>query len=118
MKLLKSFKMEEVAMNFLWIVIGATGSLIVGILSFIIRNSISKNATKETVSAKTDLLEKDIEHLTKELEGAESKFSILHKRISDLRDSAKEIYVSKELFHQTIQQLNEKLDTILKFVEK
>ncbi len=110
--------MEEAAMKFLWIVIGAIGSLIVGILFFIVRNSISKNAMKETVSAKTDLLEKDIEHSTKELEGAESKFSILYKRVSDLRDSAKEIYVSKELFHQTIQQLNEKLDTILKFVEK
>jgi hypothetical protein len=38
--------MEETAVNILWIAIGATGSLIVGVLSFIIRNSISKNATK------------------------------------------------------------------------
>jgi septal ring factor EnvC (AmiA/AmiB activator) len=110
--------MEEPAVNFLWIAVGATGSLIVGVLSFIIRNSISKNATKETVTAKTDLLEKDIVHINKELAASEDKFNILHKRISDLRDSTKEIYVSKELFHQTIKQLNEKLDTILKFVEK
>ncbi|WP_161636338.1 hypothetical protein, partial [Saccharicrinis fermentans] len=89
-----------------------------GVLSFIIRNALSKNATKETVEAKTDLLEKDITHLTKELESCENKFVVLHKRISDLRDSSKEIYVSKELFHQTIKQLNEKLDTILKFVER
>ncbi|GAF05800.1 hypothetical protein JCM21142_104553 [Saccharicrinis fermentans DSM 9555 = JCM 21142] len=87
-------------------------------MSFIIRNALSKNATKETVEAKTDLLEKDITHLTKELESCENKFVVLHKRISDLRDSSKEIYVSKELFHQTIKQLNEKLDTILKFVER
>ena len=110
--------MEETAVNFLWIAIGATGSLVVGVLSFIIRNAISKNATKDNVNAKTDLLEKDITHLTKEMESYENEFAILHKRISDLRDSFKEIYVSKELFHQTIKQLNDKLDTILKFVKK
>lgn len=110
--------MEEMTLKFYWIIIGASSSLVVGVLSFIIRNAISKNATKETVEAKSDLLEKDIQHLTKELNSCETKFSVLHKRISDLRDSSKEIYVSKELFHQTIKQLNEKLDTILKFVEK
>ncbi len=110
--------MEEMTIKFYWLVIGAFSSLIVGVVSFIIRNAISKNATKETVDAKTDLLEKDIQHISKELESNENKFAILHKRISDLRDSSKEIYVSKELFHQTIKQLNEKLDTILKFVEK
>ncbi len=110
--------MEEMTIKFYWIVIGAFSSLIVGVVSFIIRNAISKNATKETVDAKNDLLEKDIQHLTKELASCENKFTVLHKRISDLRDSSKEIYVSKELFHQTIKQLNEKLDTILKFVER
>ncbi|MBN2820485.1 MAG: hypothetical protein JXP36_16040 [Bacteroidales bacterium] len=110
--------MEETAVKIFWIAVGTTGSLIVGVLSYIIRNAISKNATKENVEAKTNLLEKDIEHLTKELVLSENKISVLHKRISDLRDSSKEIYVSKELFHQTIKQLNEKLDTILKFVEK
>ena len=110
--------MEEMTLKFYWIIIGASSSLVVGVLSFIIRNAISKNATKETVEAKSDLLEKDIQHLTKELNSCETKFSVLHKRISDLRDSSKEIYVSKELFHQTIKQLNEKLDTILKFVER
>ena len=77
-----------------------------------------KMLQRKTVDAKTDLLEKDIQHMTKELASCENKFAVLHKRISDLRDSTKEIYVSKELFHQTIKQLNEKLDTILKFVEK
>ena len=110
--------MEEMTIRFYWIIIAAFSSLIVGMVSFVIRNAITKNATQDSVNAKTDLLEKDILHLTKELEGAESKFSILHKRISDLRDSSKEIYVSKELFHQTIKQLNDKLDTILKFVER
>ena len=110
--------MEEMTIRFYWIIIAAFSSLIVGVVSFVIRNAITKNATQDSVNAKTDLLEKDIQHLTKELEGAESKFSILHKRISDLRDSSKEIYVSKELFHQTIKQLNDKLDTILKFVER
>ena len=110
--------MEETAIKVFWIGIGLIGSLIVGVTTFIIRNAISKNATKENVEAKTNLLEKDIKHLTKELVSSENKFSVLHKRISDLRDSSKEIYVSKELFHQTIKQLNEKLDTILKFVEK
>jgi peptidoglycan hydrolase CwlO-like protein len=110
--------MEELAIKLFWVTVGTTGSLVVGVVSFIIRNAISKNATKENVNAKTDLLEKDITHLTKEMESCESKFAILHKRISDLRDSSKDIYVSKELFHQTIKQLNEKLDTILKFVEK
>jgi len=110
--------MEEMTIKFYWLIIGAFSSLLVGVISFIIRNAISKNATKETVEAKTDLLEKDITHLTKELNSCESKFAVLHKRVSDLRDSSKEIYVSKELFHQTIKQLNEKLDTILKFVEK
>nr|WP_321411483.1 hypothetical protein [uncultured Carboxylicivirga sp.] len=110
--------MEEVTIKLFWVTVGTMGSLVVGVVSFLIRSAISKNATKENVTAKTDLLEKDITHLTKELEGAENKFAILHKRISDLRDSSKEIYVSKELFHQTIKQLNEKLDTILKFVER
>lgn len=110
--------MEEMTIKFYWVIIAGFSSLIVGVVSFVIRNAISRNATKESVEAKTDLLEKDILHLTKELEGAETKFTILHKRVSDLRDSSKEIYVSKELFHQTIKQLNEKLDTILKFVEK
>lgn len=110
--------MEDTATRILWIGVGLIGSLIVGVTTFVIRNAISKNATKETVEAKTDLLEKDITHITKELDSCESKFSVLHKRVSDLRDSSKEIYVSKELFHQTIKQLNEKLDTILKFVEK
>jgi len=110
--------MEEMTIKFYWVIIAGFSSLIVGVVSFIIRNAISRNATKESVEAKTDLLEKDILHLTKELEGAETKFTILHKRVSDLRDSSKEIYVSKELFHQTIKQLNEKLDTILKFVER
>lgn len=110
--------MDEMTIKFYWVVIAGFSSLIVGVVSFVIRNAISRNATKESVEAKTDLLEKDILHLTKELEGAETKFTILHKRVSDLRDSSKEIYVSKELFHQTIKQLNEKLDTILKFVER
>ncbi|MGQ1783854.1 hypothetical protein [Saccharicrinis sp. GN24d3] len=110
--------MEEMTIKFYWVVIAGLSSLTVGVLSNIIRNAISKNATKETVDAKTDLLEKDIQHLTKELASCENKFTVLHKRISDLRDSSKEIYVSKELFHQTIKQLNEKLDTILKFVER
>ena len=110
--------MEEAAVKLLWIAVGTSGSLIVGVVSFIIRNAISKNATKDNVNAKTDLLEKDISHLTKEMNACETKFAILHKRISDLRENSKEIYVSKELFHQTIKQLNEKLDTILKFVEK
>lgn len=110
--------MEEMTMKFYWIVVGGFFSLIIGVLSFVIRNAISRNATKETVEAKTDLLEKDIQQLKKELDGAENKFAILHKRVSDLRDSSKEIYVSKELFHQTIKQLNDKLDTILKFVER
>jgi peptidoglycan hydrolase CwlO-like protein len=110
--------MEETAMKILWIAVGLCGSLIVGVISFIIRNAISKNATKENVEAKTNLLEKDIQHITKELASSENKFSVLHKRISDLRESSKEIYVSKELFHETIKQLNDKLDTILKFVEK
>lgn len=110
--------MEETMIRLFWITVGSTVSLTVGVLSFIIRNAISKNATKETVDAKTDLLEKDIQHMAKELESCENKFTVLHKRISDLRDSSKEIYVSKELFHQTIKQLNEKLDTILKFVER
>ncbi len=110
--------MEEMTIKFYWVVIAGLSSLTVGVLSYIIRNAISKNATKETVDAKTDLLEKDIQHLTKELASCENKFTVLHKRISDLRDSSKEIYVSKELFHQTIKQLNEKLDTILKFVER
>nr|WP_321411189.1 hypothetical protein [uncultured Carboxylicivirga sp.] len=110
--------MEELTIRFYWVVIAAFSSLIVGVLSFLIRNALSKNATKETVEAKTDLLIKDITHLTKELNSCESKFTVLHKRVSDLRDSSKDIYVSKELFHQTIKQLNEKLDTILKFVER
>ena len=110
--------MEEVAIKILWIGVGTVGSLMVGVVSFLIRNAISKNATKENIEAKTDLLEKDIGHITKELASCEGKFTVLHKRISDLRDSSKEIYVSKELFHQTIKQLNEKLDTILKFVER
>lgn len=110
--------MEEAAVKLLWIVVGTSGSLIVGVVSFIIRNAISKNATKDNINAKTDLLEKDISHLTKEMNACETKFAILHKRVSDLRENSKEIYVSKELFHQTIKQLNEKLDTILKFVEK
>ena len=110
--------MEEVAVKLFWVTVGTTGSLVVGVISFLIRNAITKNATKENVNAKTDLLEEDISHLTKEMDACETKFAILHKRISDLRDSSKEIYVSKELFHQTIKQLNEKLDTILKFVEK
>ncbi len=58
-KPLKSFSMEEMTIKFYWLIIGASISLIVGIVSFIIRNAISKNATKETVDAKTDLLEKD-----------------------------------------------------------
>ncbi len=110
--------MEEAAVKLLWIAVGTSGSLIVGVVSFIIRNAISKNATKDNINAKTDLLEKDISHLTKEMNACETKFAILHKRVSDLRENSKEIYVSKELFHQTIKQLNEKLDTILKFVEK
>ncbi len=110
--------MEEAAVKLLWIAVGTSGSLIVGVVSFIIRNAISKNATKDNINAKTDLLEKDISHLTKEMNSCETKFAILHKRVSDLRENSKEIYVSKELFHQTIKQLNEKLDTILKFVEK
>lgn len=110
--------MEEAAVKLVWIAVGTSGSLIVGVVSFIIRNAISKNATKDNINAKTDLLEKDISHLTKEMNACETKFAILHKRVSDLRENSKEIYVSKELFHQTIKQLNEKLDTILKFVEK
>lgn len=110
--------MENVALKIFWIAVGTIGSLLVGVFTFIIRNAISKNATKDNVNAKTDLLEKDISHLTKEMESCENKITVLHKRISDLRDSSKEIYVSKELFHQTIKQLNDKLDTILRFVKK
>ena len=110
--------MEEFYTRSLWIIMGMMGSLIVGVLSFIIRNSITRNATKESVSAKTDLLEKDIEHLIKQQSANQQTFTVLHKRVSDLRDSSKEIYVSKEVFHQTIKQFNEKLDTILTFVKR
>ncbi|NOQ25187.1 MAG: hypothetical protein GQ564_07465 [Bacteroidales bacterium] len=84
----------------------------------LIKKATGTDATKDTVNAKTDLLEKDISHLAKEMESNENEFTVLHKRISDLRDSFKEIYVSKELFPQTIKQLNDKLDTILRFVKK
>jgi len=110
--------MDELSLRIIWIAGGMIGSLLVGLVSFIIRSAISKNATKENVEAKTNLLEKDIGHITKELASFENKNSVLHKRISDLRESSKKIYVSKELFHQTIKQLNDKLDTILKFVER
>ncbi len=49
--------MEEMTIKFYWVVIAGLSSLMVGVLSFIIRNAISKNATKETVEAKTDLCE-------------------------------------------------------------
>ena len=110
--------MEETTLKIIWVAVGMIGSLFVGTISFIIRNAIQKNATKENVTAKTDLLEKDIEHLKKEMSSCESKMTLIHKRISDLRENSKEIYVSKELFNETIKQLNDKLDTILKFVKK
>ncbi len=103
--------------NILWMFLGTVGSLVVGFVSFVVKQAITKNATKENISAKTDLLEKDIVHLNKEMEGCRENNRLLHKRISDLRESSKEVFVSKELFHQTITQLNEKLDTILRFVE-
>lgn len=110
--------MEEMTVKFYWLVLAGLSSLIVGVFSFIIRNAISKNATRETVEAKTDLIEKDIEHINKVLASNETKFEVLHKRMSELRDSSKEMYVSKELFQATINQFNDKLDTILKFVKK
>ena len=109
--------MEIAAIKMLWIVIGMISSLLVGILSFVIRNGISKNATKENIQAKTDLLEKDIGHIVRDIVLCENKFDNIHKRISELRENSKDLYVSKELFHQTIKQLNDKLDTILKFVK-
>ncbi len=102
----------------IWVIGGAMGTFLLGLVSFVIRQALSGNATKENIQAETDLLKKDILHLNKEVESCEEKIAFLHKRISDLRESSKEMYVSKELFHQTIQQLNDKLDTILKFVEK
>jgi len=99
------------------VITGGITTLAVGTLSFVIRNSISKNATKENVKSKTDLLHKDITHLSKELISCDTNITVLHKRVSDLRDSSKEIYVSKEVFQNTINQLNDKLDTIIKFVK-
>lgn len=55
--------METALVKIFWLGIGMVGSLVAGLLSFIIRNAISRNATKESVEAKTDLLEKDISHI-------------------------------------------------------
>ncbi len=106
------------ANKIVWMVLGTGVSLVVGFISFVVKQAISKNATKENISAKTDLLERDIDYINKEMSSCKESLSLLHKRISDLRENTKEVYVSKELFHNTIKQLNEKLDTILKFVER
>ncbi len=110
--------METASVKILWIAIGSSGSLVVGVLLSIFRNALAKNATKETVEAKADLLEKDIGHINKELTTHEKKIDALDKKITELREDSKDLYVSKELFHETIKQFNEKLDTILKFVKK
>ncbi len=57
--------MGELAKEILWVEIGLICSIIAAIVAFLIKNAISKNATKENIKAKTDLLEKDIEYLKK-----------------------------------------------------
>ena len=109
--------MEEITIKFYWLIIAAFSSLIVGVLSFIIKNAISKNATKESVDAKTHLLEKDIEYLKKGHDRIEERQNTLSKRITAVHENNKDLYVSKELFHETIKQFQEKLDAILKFVK-
>lgn len=110
--------MESPAIKLLWITIGSLGSLFVGAILVVFRNVISKNATKENVEAKTNLLEKDINHVNKELITQGIALTKLDKELSELRDDCKESYVSKELFNETLKGFNEKLDMILKFVKK
>lgn len=110
--------MDDMTIKFYWLILGGFCSLIVGVTSFTIRNAITKNATKENVEAKTDLLEKDIEHIRKEMETCKHSLDVMHKRITDLRDHNADIYVSKEMFEQSMKQFNDKLDTILKFVKR
>ena len=105
-KQLKSFNMEAFYTKSIWIIMGMISSLIVGVLSFIIRSSISSNATKESVKAKTDLLEKDIAFF-------DAKLNVIDDKILQFS----EVFVKKEDFIQAIREQNHKLDTILKFVQ-
>ncbi len=109
--------MEEIAQEILWIEIGLICSIMATVVAFLIRNAISKNATKENVQAKTDLLEKDIEYLKKGMDSLMEQQNSQSKRISAVHENSKDLYVSKELFHESIRQFQEKLDAILKFVK-
>ncbi len=109
--------MGEIAQEILWIEIGLICSIVATVVSFLIRNAISKNATKENIKAKTDLLEKDIEYLKKGLDSIVEQQNMQAKRITAIHENSKDLYVSKELFQESIRQFQEKLDAILKFVK-
>ncbi len=110
--------MGEFAKEILWVEIGIICSIVAAVVSFLIRNAINKNATQSHVKAKTDLLEKDIEYLKKGLDSVETRQQGLSKRITAVHENNKDLYVSKELFQETIKQFQQKLDTILKLVKK
>lgn len=103
----------ENQIEILWLIIAGTGSFMVGILSFVIRRTIDKNATKDSVTAITNLQQKDIAELQRKVNKCDNEVKVLHSRISDCKGD----FVSKEMFTNAINQFDKKLDLAIKVMQ-
>jgi len=98
------------------VIIGGLGTIGVGTISYVIKRSITTNATKENVLNQARLLEKDIQHHDKEILACKLNQSLIESRFIELKDSFKDKYVTKQELKDQMKLIDSKLEVILKFV--
>lgn len=101
--------MDNPVTKLLWICVGCIGSLLVGGTLALFKGAMGKNATKETVDAKTDLLEKDIAHATKELVEQGTRLEVLEREQKNLKlDYREELANMRQNVNQELSVVNER----------
>lgn len=94
------------------------GTLFSALVGYVIRSFFSNNATKTDMSAKFDLQARDIEYLKKEQHSCDEKLKDVHKRLSSFKLEVSREYVTKEMLKMQLENLDEKLDSILRIIKE
>ena len=108
--------MVNTSVELFTMITGGVSALAVGTVSYVIKQSISSNATKENVLNQARLLQKDIEHNDKEIIACKVNLTLVESRFSELKDSFKDKYVTKQELKDQMKLIDSKLEVILKFV--
>ena len=108
--------MVNTSIELFTVITGGVSAIAVGTVSYVIKRSITTNATKENVLNQARLLQKDIEHNDKEIQSCKVNQSLIESRFIELKDSFKDKYVTKQELKDQMKLIDGKLEVILKFV--